>query len=37
MQFIRRNEIRINQQNEKAIISLGQITQQKKKLANELR
>lgn len=37
MEFIRKNEIRINQQNEKAIINLGQITQQKKKLATELR
>ena len=37
MQFIRKNEIRINKQNEKAIINLGKITVQKKKLATELR
>ena len=35
--FIRKNEIRINKQNEKAIVDLGQITQKKKKLAQELR
>ena len=35
--FIRKNEIRINKQNEKAINDLGQITQKKKKLASELR
>lgn len=35
--FIRRNEIRINYQNEKAITELGSITQKKKKLATELR
>lgn len=35
--FIRKNEIRINKQNEKAIVDLGQITQKKKKLASELR
>jgi ElaB/YqjD/DUF883 family membrane-anchored ribosome-binding protein len=37
LQFIRKNEIRINKQNEKAILDLGQITQKKKKLATELR
>lgn len=37
MQFIRRNEIRINRQNEQAITHLGQITQNKKELAKQLR
>jgi len=37
MEFIRKNEIRINNQNEKAIKQLGQITQKKKVLVNDLR
>ena len=37
LQYIRKNEIRINRLNEKAITELGQITQKKKKLATELR
>ena len=37
MAFIRRNEIRINKQNEEAITYLGEITKKKKKLAQELR
>lgn len=37
LQFIRKNEIRINRQNEKSINHLGQLTQDKKKLATELR
>lgn len=37
LSFIRKNEIRINKQNEKAITKLGEITQQKKLLAGQLR
>jgi hypothetical protein len=37
LSFIRKNEIRINKQNEKAITQLGEITQQKKQLASQLR
>lgn len=37
MAFIRKNEIRINKQNEDAITHLGSITKKKKELARELR